>query len=122
MAIKIPGVDVDAGLELCDGDEDIYLRVLRSYLSAIPPALDKMRNVSTETMQNYIVNVHGVKSTSASIGAEETRKAALQLETMARSGDLSGVLAQNETFINCTAALVDSIRIFLKEHESSSLS
>ena len=118
MEIKIPGVDVQAGLDLCDGETDIYLRVLRAFASAIPDALEKIRNVSAETLRDYLVNVHGVKSTSASIGAEETRKEAMQLETLAKAGDLAGVLAQNEAFIKRTSVLVDNIRGFLEKHDT----
>ena len=113
MEIKIPSVNVKAGLDLCDGDMDIYLRVLRAYVSAIPVKLEKMQNVAEETLQNYLINVHGVKGTSKSIGAEEIQKAALQLETMARAGDLEGVLAHNEEFIKNTSSLVDGIRRWL---------
>jgi len=118
MEIKISGVDVDTGLDLCDGEEDIYLRVLRAFVNAIPEAIEKMRNVSAETLQNYAVNAHGIKSTSESIGAEGTRKAAKQLEAMARAGDLSGVLSQNEAFFKQTTDLVDNIRNFLEKYDS----
>ena len=119
MDIQIPGVDVDSGLDLCDGDLNIYLRVLRAYVSAIPAALEKMQNVTAETLHNYAINVHGVKSTSTSIGAEETRKTARQLEIMANDGDLSGVLSLNEPFIKQTVSLVEGIKSWLEKYDAA---
>ena len=118
MTIKIPGVDVESGLDLCDGEVDIYLRVLRSYIIDVTGALEKIRNVSKETLKDYAVSVHGVKSTSAAIGAEETRKVAKQLEDMAKGGDLAGVLAINSAFVKNTENLVAGVRAWLEKNDA----
>ena len=117
MTAKIPGVDLDAGLDLYDGDMDIYLRVLRAYIPAVIKALEKMRNVSAETLPDYAVTVHGIKSTSNSIGAEETRIAARELELKAKEGDLNGVLSLNQAFIEQTGAFAESLQTWLKEND-----
>ena len=113
MAIEIPGIDVKSGLDLCDGNMNIYLNALRLYVSGIPADLEKMRGISRETLSAYSVTVHGVKSMSEYIGAEEARKTAKQLEAMAKAGDLAGVLAQNEAFIKYAGNLVAGIRNYL---------
>ena len=118
MKVEIPGIDAEKGLDLYDDDAELYLAVLRSYLSNTPAALDKLRSVSAETLQTYAAVVHGVKGTSTNIGAEETRIAALKLETMAKSGDLSGVLAQNEAFLRQADALLSNIRSWLKQYDA----
>ena len=119
MTIEIPGIDADAGLDLYDGDMDIYLRVLRAYVPAVSKALDKIRNVSAETLKDYAVSVHGIKSTSNSIGAEETRMAAKELELMAKAGDIDGVLAKNEAFIKKASVLVNNIKSWLEKNDSA---
>ena len=119
MTIKIPGVDTEKGLELYDDDLDIYVSVLRSYASNTPAALDKLRNVSAETLSDYAATVHGVKGISANIGAEEAKKAAAKLEEMAKNGDLPGVLAQNEAFLKQMDDLVSGIRNWLKEFDAN---
>ena len=120
MNIEIPGVDVKNGLEICDGDTKIYLRFLRLYVSNMPSALDKMRNVSEETLQDYTVSVHGVKGISETIGAEEARKTAKELEMMGKSGDLVGILAQNAAFIKYAENLVNNIKNWLAKHDAAS--
>ena len=118
MKIEIPGVDVEKGLDLYDDDTEIYLTVLRSYASNTPVVLDKMRNVSAETLPNYAICIHGVKGTSANIGAEELRQAAMKLEAMAKAGDLSGILAQNDAFLKRADKLMENIQRWLRQHDA----
>jgi CheY-like chemotaxis protein/two-component sensor histidine kinase len=113
MKIEIAGVDESKVMELYDGDMEIFLPVLRSYLSVIPEALEKMRSVSAETLADYRISVHGVKSTSESIGAQEARKMAAEPEALAKAGDLSGVLGKNEALIRYVGDLLGNIRICL---------
>jgi CheY-like chemotaxis protein len=118
MVVEIPGVDAERVMELYAGDLGIYLPVLRSYASVIPDALDIMSHVSAETLPEYIVKVHGVKGTSDSIGAEEARKMAFELETLARDGDLSGVLAKNEALLQYVKNLLVNIRNWLERYDA----
>jgi len=116
MDIKISGVNADSGLELCDGSEEIYIRSLRLYVSNMPSYLEKIKSVTKETLNDYAINVHGVKSISEYIGAEETKKTARQLELMAKNGDLAGVLSANEAFIKNSKNLVDKILNWLEKN------
>ena len=118
MAIEISGVDTKSGLELCDGNMNIYLNSLRLFVSDIPTDLEKMRDVSKETLNDYSIIVHSVKSMSEYIGAEEARKTAKQLEAMAKNGDLAGVLSQNEAFIKYAENLVNGVRNWLAASSS----
>jgi len=113
MVVEIPGVDSDKVMELYAGDMEIYLPVLRSYLSVIPDALDKMSKVTAETLPDYVVKVHGVKGTSESIGAEEARKMAYDLEMLAKAGDFSGVMAKNGQLIQYVRTLLTNIEKWL---------
>ncbi|MCL2704978.1 MAG: Hpt domain-containing protein [Spirochaetaceae bacterium] len=118
MAIEIPGLDVNSGLDLCDGDLNIYLRILRSYVSDMRSTMDKIQNVSEQTLQDYAVSVHGIKSTSEAVGAEELRKTAKELEKMAKSNDLAGVLAKNNDFLKYAENLIEGIELFLEQHSA----
>jgi len=113
MTVNIPGIDSEKVMDLYAGDLEIFLPVLRSYFSVIPEALEKMSRVSEETLQEYIVSVHGLKSTSDSIGAEEARKMALELELLAKEGNYSGVMAKNETLIQYVKTLLNNIQSWL---------
>jgi len=118
MKIDIPEVDENKIMELYDGDMEIFLPVLRSYLSVIPDSLEEMSHVSADTLKNYTIKIHGVKSTSDSIGAEEARKMALELEMMAKAGDLSGVQAKNGAFLQYERTLLNNIKSWLAKYDA----
>jgi PAS domain S-box-containing protein len=117
-AMHIPGVDTEKGISLYAGEMDIYLPLLRSYASNTPGILDKLRNVSPETLPDYVIAVHGLKGISASIGAQAIRDAALNLETISRAGDLGGVLALNDKLIKDTETLVANLKAWLERYDS----
>jgi len=115
--ISIPGVDTERGLSILDGDQDIYKRLLGSYVAKIPAIIAKIKNVTGETLNEYIINVHGIKGASASIGVETIREAAYNLEMMAKAGNLQGVLAENEKFIKNSEDTITAIKNWLEEHD-----
>ena len=117
MKIEIPGIDVKRGLDLYDDDEEIYLAVLRSYATNIPTTLAKLQNPSAETLPTYMIGIHGLKGTSANIGAEDIRTKATELEKMAKSGDLAGVQARNADFLKQAEKLVTDIKAWLEKND-----
>jgi HPt (histidine-containing phosphotransfer) domain-containing protein len=116
--INIPGVNTEKGLSLYGGEMDIYLPLLRSYVSNTPGILGKLRNVSEQTLPEYVISVHGLKGTSAGIGAEALREAALKLETMSRAGDWAGVLSYNDRLIKDAETIVTNVRAWLENYDS----
>jgi len=77
-----------------------------------------MSQVTAEALPQYVVSVHGVKSVSNFIGAEEARKMALELEMLGRAGDLPGVLAKNGAFIQYAKELVVNIQKYLAKTDA----
>jgi PAS domain S-box-containing protein len=117
--IGIPGVNTEEGLSLYVGDMKVYLPLLRSYAANTPGTLDKLRSVSEETLPAYVISVHGLKGTSAGIGAQAIREAAMDLETKSRAGDLQGVLAKNEELIRNTEIVVANIKAWLQQYDAA---
>jgi PAS domain S-box-containing protein len=116
--IKITGVDTEKGLSLYGNDPDIYLPLLHSYVSNTPDILNKLKTVSEETLPEYTINVHGLKGSSASIGAEIVKETAANLEKLARAGDLQGILARNERLIRGTENIVANIKAWLEKNDA----
>ena len=111
---KIPGVNMDAGLDLYYGEMDIYISVFESFAVNTLATLDKMRNVAEDNLADYAINVHGIKSVSATIAAEDISARAKKLEMMAKAGDLAGVLAENSELIRDTEILVNDVKSWLE--------
>jgi CheY-like chemotaxis protein len=119
IEIKIPGVDTEKGLSLYAGDTNVYLPMLRSYINNTPGVLEKLRDVTAETLPAYVISVHGLKGTSASIGAEKIREAALELEGISRAGDFQGVLKLNGGLIVNAEIVVAHIKEWLEKHDAA---
>jgi len=115
MDIKIPGIDTETGLALYNGEADIYLAVLRSFVPNAYKTIERLRTVSEDTLTDYIVNVHGLKGISSGIGAEKLRAAALELELEAKAGNLAGILAKNDALLKAAGNLAADIQIWLEE-------
>jgi HPt (histidine-containing phosphotransfer) domain-containing protein len=118
IVINIPGVDSEKGLALYAGDTKVYLPMLRSYIANTPGVLDKLRNVSVETLPAYVISVHGLKGTSAGIGAEKIREAAMELEAISRTGDLQGVLKLNGDLIANAEIVVANVKEWLEKNDT----
>jgi HPt (histidine-containing phosphotransfer) domain-containing protein len=99
MALGIPGIDEGVFNDLMEGDEELYISVLSSYLGKTPSVLSKLAAVTKETLDDYAITVHGFKGACANICAEEARKKAYSLEQKARAGDWAGVQAENGPFL-----------------------
>jgi HPt (histidine-containing phosphotransfer) domain-containing protein len=116
MEIKIPGVDEQSLANLFEGDTELYMFVLRSFIGKTPTVLDKLRNVSQATLAEYTNNIHGLKGACANVCAEKARETAIKLEKMAKDGDLSGVLAMNEGFLKYMEDLLVGLRNWLENN------
>jgi HPt (histidine-containing phosphotransfer) domain-containing protein len=119
MPIEIPGIDTEIALGLFDDDLEIYKVVLRAFVSNIPEVLDKIRGVSSETLQDYLIKIHSLKGSCANIGAEKARAEAGRLELMAKNGDLTGVQDGNGSFLEKITVLMDDIRNWLEQTDSN---
>jgi PAS domain S-box-containing protein len=118
IVIEIPGVDTKKGLTLYAGETDIYIPLLHSYVANTPITLNKLRAVTRETLPDYVISVHGLKGTSAGIGAETIRAAAYELEMISRSGDLQGVLARNDKLIAGTETIVANVKAWIEQYDA----
>jgi signal transduction histidine kinase/HPt (histidine-containing phosphotransfer) domain-containing protein len=117
IVIKIPGVDSKKGLSLYAGDTKVYVPMLRSYIANTPGVLEKLRNVTADTLPAYVISVHGLKGTSAGIGAEAVREAAAELEAKSRAGDLQAVLAKNDKLIADAQIIVENVKEWLAKND-----
>jgi len=118
IVIEIPGVDTGKGLSLYAGDVDIYMPLLRSYIANTPGTLEKLKNVTADNLQSYVISVHGLKGTCAGIGAETVRAQALELENLSRAGNLQAVLEKNDKLIADAEVVVANVKAWLEDYDA----
>ncbi|MDR0312506.1 MAG: Hpt domain-containing protein [Treponema sp.] len=113
--IVIPGVDAELGCTLCGGELDIFVSALWSFVINIPVTIEKLRTVSEETLSQYLTIVHGLKGSCASIGAEDVRKKAYDLEMKSKAGNLDAVLTLNKALIEEVEHLIKDIQAWFNK-------
>lgn len=91
------GVDVQAGIELCGGEES-YLEVLKAFVKNAPVQQRSLsQSLKLGDYRRYTVSVHALKSAAASIGA-------LKLSEISRmheeAGNKENIAYINEDFVN----------------------
>jgi HPt (histidine-containing phosphotransfer) domain-containing protein len=117
MAIGIPGVDEQIFIDLFEGNTELYVFVLQTFVGKTPTVLNSLRNVSQATLADYTNNIHALKGACANVCAEEARKTAAKLEMMAKAGDISGIQAANQAFLKQMEELLAGLQNWLKNHQ-----
>jgi CheY-like chemotaxis protein len=115
--IDVPGIDTEKGVAHFGGDWNIYWDVMKSYAQNTPPLIDKIRVLAAGNFEgsqasglnDYAIIVHGIKSSSRSIGAEDLGTQAEALEHAAKAGNLDFVRKNHEAFMQTTDQLLDGI-------------
>jgi signal transduction histidine kinase/CheY-like chemotaxis protein/HPt (histidine-containing phosphotransfer) domain-containing protein len=101
------------------GEEEIYFRILRSWMIHVPELLEKLRTLSRETLPDYAISVHGLKGASYGICAQRIGKKAEELEQAAKAGNYEQVAADNDAFIARVEKTVAALRSLLEKKTES---
>jgi PAS domain S-box-containing protein len=113
---RLEGMDFIAGLKRY-GTEEIYIRILRSFLTHTPGLLKKLRSLTRETLPDYAITVHGLKGASYGICAGEIGRDAGELELAAKAGDYEKVASGNTAFISKVEASLEALGKLLRTVE-----
>jgi HPt (histidine-containing phosphotransfer) domain-containing protein len=116
---NIPRIDIKKGLESCNNEEKVYIKILRAYA-------DNMHNIAeileseeaVNRLHEYKITVHGIKGASAAIFAEQLSKEAKALEKAAQEENLDYINGHNAGFIEALRRLVHEINCLLKDYDN----
>ncbi|MDL2210051.1 response regulator, partial [Desulfovibrio sp. OttesenSCG-928-O18] len=111
----VAGIDLRAAVKRFGGDEQAYLPVARSFVTHTPPVVAAMRAaLASENLVDYAIAVHGIKGSSAGLGAASLAAQAETLEFAARAGDVQTLQAGTDPFIGAVETLIRNLAEFLK--------
>lgn len=80
-------IDVEQGIACCGMDREAYMEVLKIYYESVDNRIDDfLRFLKDKDYKNYVIAVHGLKSSSASIGAKEFSELAKAHEFAGKEG------------------------------------
>ncbi len=84
------GFNVDEGMAMCAGDEEIYLEVLDAALEEGKEKIPLIRKLyDDKDYKRYCIEVHGLKNAMKSIGANHLSEAAKTQEFAVKEDNLS---------------------------------
>jgi two-component system, sensor histidine kinase and response regulator len=88
---QFPHLDEVLALSRVGGDFELLREVVGLFLEDYPRALEKIRNaLAANDASGVEHNAHSLKGSVSTFGAKEVFEAALALEKLGRSGNLSG--------------------------------
>jgi CheY-like chemotaxis protein len=106
---NIPGLDTSKGLARFSGDEKIYRRVLKSYVTNTRLILETVKEINENNLDDYIIAVHGIKASSRGIGADQVGARAEALEKMAKAENLDFLRENHPAFLEAANELMLAI-------------
>jgi len=106
----IPGIDIASGVAKTGGTLAGYRQALAAFCRDAEDRLPLLQAApNTETLPALVVQVHALKSASASLGAWEISEGAARLEAAGRTGDAAFVEENLGAFAEMLAELVENI-------------
>jgi CheY-like chemotaxis protein len=118
-ALRIKGVDLESTGLRQKKTRAQYVELLRLFYLDGQSKLEAWRNLRDDQLSSYHIEVHGLKSASANIGALELSALAREQEFAAKDGDIVAVRAGLPELLSCYSALLCDIGAVL-ENESTS--
>jgi len=86
--LREAGVKTEDGMRFCQGDEGLYRTILEEYLQGAEAHMANLRKYyEAGDWKNYGIQVHTLKSTSRTIGAESLSAMAAELEKASNRED-----------------------------------
>ena len=117
---KMKGVDVNKGIMSTGGSMDNYLETLEVfYEDGINKIRELTESLDAGNINFYTIQVHALKSASASIGAMELSNAAKDLEMAGKQKDTEYIEKHNGAFILDLKSLLNSINNVLPVQRDS---
>ena len=113
-------IDVDAGLRRFGGNVDSYMEVLQSFLVNTRNIIGNMqRYLDSENMRSYAIAVHGVKGSCYGIGAMLAGNEGVELERLAKAGEIGQVRNRHGGFASYIDKLLATVACILKNYAAS---
>lgn|GEM_PF-339128 len=105
------------GLKYMGGNKDDYIEVLNVFVNESENKKERLTQFfETQDWKSYIIDVHALKSTSLTIGAQSCSEMAKELETAGREGNYSVIEAGHSNLM----FMYDRVLALIKDYLSSS--
>lgn len=109
-------VDRKIGLEYCADSEDVYKVIIDAYIEEAAERREQMKKyLDAGDIKNYQITVHGLKSTSLSIGAVSLSEFAKEHEMAAKEGNMAFITEKYDELMKLYEDVVAELSEILAE-------
>jgi len=106
----IPGLDVKSGIAAVGGSLKVFCEVLLIFCSDVNERMSLLKTLPDKnTLKDFIIQVHAIKSACASICAKELSLGAAELEAAGKDGNLELIKIKLPAFISLLTEFVANI-------------
>lgn len=100
-SLEIEGIDADTALKAMSCSYEDYMDILTTYYRTLNSRIDEIRQAYEKMdIPNYIILVHGLKSSSRAIGAYKLGDMAYGLELAGKAGDTDTIRHNTDAFLD----------------------
>ncbi|MBR1742102.1 MAG: hypothetical protein IJ733_09595 [Lachnospiraceae bacterium] len=91
-ALEAVGVDVTEGLQYCRNNEKIFLKIIQKYAEDAEGKIAEIKGYyENKDYENYEIQVHGLKSSSKTMGVMDVSELAKEQEFAAKEGNIAKI-------------------------------
>ncbi|MDE6312801.1 MAG: Hpt domain-containing protein [Lachnospiraceae bacterium] len=109
-------ITLNEGLENCGGSAELYQRVITSFIEEGRKKLPLIKQLyKKEDWKNYIVAVHGLKSSAASIGAMELSAHAKEMEFAGKDEAIGLIHEKTDSLLHEYIEMLQMLTAFCKD-------
>ena len=117
--IMIQGIDAKSAMEKMHLTEDVYRSILKTYFKDLKASMQRIaQEKNSNDIKNFVVDVHGIKSSSAGIGAYELSEQAKELEMAGKEQRLDFIESHYNHFVQTAKEVIESIEVFYNGESS----
>ena len=118
MVFEHPELNVKKGIDYC-GDAEDYIFALDTFELSVDSKAEQIeKNLKENDIEAYTINVHSLKSTSGSIGAEHLSQKAKELEFAGKEGDSEKIKRDTPALLEEYRNLKGIIRSIITAYET----
>lgn len=114
VRLKNMGIDVDQGMHYSMGQDDLYLELVRDYVSGWKKKKEDLNTYYAEqNFSEYKILIHSIKSATKTIGMNDLSEAARNLEFAAKDRNSGFIAEHHQTFIDGSDRILEKMENIL---------
>lgn len=94
----LPEIDIETGIMYCGDDEELFEEVVGEFVEGeMTASIEK--NFKNQNWKDYQIEVHAVKGTSLTIGAQKLHEEAADIEQSVKNEDVDFAMKHHRVFM-----------------------